>query len=45
MLLYLKKNNGQIFARSSVSPLTPDELTNPDELQVRVEFTKQVTPI
>mmetsp|Transcript_2147 Transcript_2147/g.3294 ORF Transcript_2147/g.3294 Transcript_2147/m.3294 type:complete len:1178 (+) Transcript_2147:1032-4565(+) len=42
---YILKDNGQVIARSSVRPLTPDELTNPDEIQDRENFTKQINPL
>ena len=41
---HLLKDNGQIIARSSVRALTPEELADPEEIQAREEFTKNVTP-
>mmetsp|Transcript_18822 Transcript_18822/g.26691 ORF Transcript_18822/g.26691 Transcript_18822/m.26691 type:complete len:331 (+) Transcript_18822:1723-2715(+) len=40
---YIIKQNGQIISRSTVRPLTEDELISPDELQARSEFTRQLT--
>ena len=36
------KENGQVVHRSTIRPLTPDELLSPDEIKARVAFDEPV---
>jgi len=45
LCFYILKDNGQVIARSTVRLLTPEEISDPEEIRARAEFTTSVSAV